>query len=88
MTTEQLRNLILETFQEVAEQSQMTLVETITDDSMLLQTGLDSIGFATVITMLEMKLGYDPFLLMEEPLYPNTFAEFLNVYDHFKDHAQ
>ena len=88
MTTYQLRNLILETFKEVAEQNQLTLVETITDDSMLLEIGLDSIGFATVITMLELKLDYDPFLLMEEPAYPNTFAEFLKVYDHFKDHAK
>lgn len=87
MTTEQLRLRILTTFQEVADQNKLTLATPVTDQSALLQTGLDSIAFATVITLLELSLGYDPFLLMEEAYYPTTFGEFLQVYDRFKAHS-
>lgn len=53
------------------------------DGLILLQSGLDSLGFAVLITKLEMELGYDPFALMEEPLYPRTFGELVEVYTRF-----
>lgn len=57
------------------------------DDQPLLETGLDSLGYAVVVTRLEMVLGYDPFVLMDEPVYPRTFGEFVGIYERFKDHA-
>lgn len=57
------------------------------DDTVLLETGLDSLGFAVFVTNLEMELGYDPFTLMDQPIYPRTFGEFVAVYERFKQHA-
>ncbi len=57
------------------------------DDLVLLQSGLDSLGFAVLVTQLESELGYDPFTLMAEPFYPRTFGELVGIYERFKDHA-
>lgn len=57
------------------------------DEMVLLESGLDSLGFALLVTQLEIELGYDPFTLMDEPVYPQTFGEFLGIYEQFKDHA-
>ena len=54
------------------------------DDSMvLLQTGLDSLGFAILVTQLEQELRYDPFTLMEQAVSPTTFGEFVSIYERF-----
>ncbi len=58
-------------------------VPDITDDLVLLETDLDSLGFAVLVTRLEETLGYDPFSLMTEPVYPTTFGEFVAVYEQF-----
>lgn len=55
-------------------------VPDITDDLVLLETELDSLGFAVLVTRLEESLGYDPFSLMTEPVYPTTYGEFVAVY--------
>ena len=57
------------------------------DDLVLLESGLDSLGFAVLVTRLDLALGYDPFSLMDEPFYPQTFGEFVGIYDQFKEHA-
>ena len=53
------------------------------DDLVLLQSGLDSLGFAVLVTQLESELGYDPFTLMTEPCYPRTFGELVGIYERF-----
>ena len=50
------------------------------DDDVLLESGLDSLGFAVLVTRLEETLGVDPFTEMEEPVYPRTLREFVDVY--------
>jgi acyl carrier protein len=50
------------------------------EDSVLLETGLDSLGFAILVTRLEEELGYDPFTLAAEAYYPITFGEFIDFY--------
>ena len=57
-------------------------------EMVLLDSGLDSLGFATLVARLESELGYDPFVLMDEPFYPRTYKEFVGIYERFKDHAQ
>lgn len=49
-------------------------------DSVLLDTGLDSLGFAILVTRLEEDLGFDPFSLATEAYYPTTFREFVDFY--------
>lgn len=51
------------------------------DDSVLLETGLDSMGFAVLVVELEETLGFDPFSLASEPFYPRTFGEFVRFYE-------
>ena len=60
----------------------------IQDDLILLQSGLDSMGFAILITQLEERLGYDPFTLMTEAVYPRTMGEFVEVYERFGSHRK
>jgi len=57
-------------------------------DTMLLDTGLDSLSFAVLVVRLESELGYDPFVLMEEPIYPRIFGEFVEIYERYKEHRR
>lgn len=50
------------------------------DDTVLLETGLDSLGFAILVMELEGALGFDPFSLSEEPYYPITFGDMVRFY--------
>ncbi|UXU74430.1 MULTISPECIES: acyl carrier protein [unclassified Paracoccus (in: a-proteobacteria)] len=50
------------------------------DGTILLETGLDSLGFAILVTRLEEELGFDPFSLATEAYYPTTFREFVDFY--------
>lgn len=49
-------------------------------DTVLLDSGLDSLGFAILVTRLEEDLGYDPFTLASEAYYPQTFGAFVAFY--------
>lgn len=51
------------------------------DNTILLQSGLDSLGFAILVTRLEDELGYDPFSLSDTPYYPQTFRDFVEFYE-------
>ena len=74
------RNTIENIFRDVLKENDVALKENITDDLVLLETGLDSLGYAVLVVRLESKLGYDPFVMMEEPIYPRTFGEFVAIY--------
>jgi hypothetical protein len=75
-------DIIKETFMEVLEQTRSKLlVPELKDDVILLESGLDSLGFAILVATLEEKLEFDPFTLMEEPFYPSTFGEFVEIYE-------
>ncbi|BBN80412.1 hypothetical protein PA25_03970 [Pseudoalteromonas sp. A25] len=77
-----IRNTIIETFHQVLNQTDSELlVPELHDDVQLLQSGLDSLGFAILVASLDEKLGFDPFTMMEEPLYPSTFSEFVGIYE-------
>jgi len=60
-------------------------IKTDMDDSVvLLESGLDSLGFAILVARLEEELGYDPFSLMDEPFYPKTVGEFVEIYERYR----
>ena len=65
---------------EVADSMSLKIVEPLSDETVLLESGLDSLGFAIVVSRLEEELGYDPFVIMSNPVYPRTLAEFVKVY--------
>lgn len=52
----------------------------LTDKDILLETGLDSLGFAIFVSQLEEELGYDPFTLSDDAYYPQTYGEFVAFY--------
>ncbi len=77
-----IKETIVETYYEVLEQTDAELtVDELTDEVVLLESGLSSLGFAILVATLEEKLDYDPFTLMDEPLYPSTFGEFVKIYE-------
>lgn len=53
------------------------------NETVLLESGLDSLGFAILVARLEEELGYDPFVMMDEPVYPRTLGEFIEIYQRF-----
>ncbi|GAA0841463.1 acyl carrier protein [Marinobacter szutsaonensis] len=78
----QVRSLILELFDEALEASDSKLeCEKLEDETVLLNSGLDSLGFAILVARLEEELGFDPFVEMEEAVYPTTFGEFVAIYE-------
>lgn len=56
-------------------------------DTVLLDSGLDSMGFAILVSNLEDALGYDPFSLSQDAFYPQTFGEFVMFYDKYRPQA-
>lgn len=66
--------------EQVALIADCTLIENISDDTVLLQSGLDSLGFAMLVAQLEEELGVDPFSDMALAVYPRTLGEFVEIY--------
>ena len=53
----------------------------LTDELVLLDSGLDSLCFAILVARLEDALGYDPFATSEDVHFPVTFGDFVRFYD-------
>jgi acyl carrier protein len=51
------------------------------DDLVLLDSGLDSLGFAVLVARLEDRLGIDPFTTSEDAVFPVTLGDFVKVYE-------
>ena len=63
-----LEQRIRECFESAAQLCGCTLIENIDSQTVLLESGLDSLGFALLVAKLEEELGLDPFSEMENPL--------------------
>lgn len=77
-----IRSAILEQLNELFEEDELEIPEFV-DDTVLLDTDLDSLGFAVLVTRLDEELGFDPFSIMDEPVYPVTFKDFVDIYERF-----
>ena len=76
------RETISATFSRVfIEQAGGASLPLLSDDLVLLESGLDSMGFAVLVVELEEILGFDPFSISEEAFYPSTFGEFVSFYE-------
>jgi acyl carrier protein len=53
----------------------------LTDDLVLIDSGLDSLCFAIIVAQLEDELGLDPFSDLDDEQFPVTFAEFVQIYE-------
>ena len=77
-----IRETISATFSRVfIEQAGGASLPLLSDDLVLLESGLDSMGFAVLVVELEEILGFDPFSISEEAFYPSTFGEFVSFYE-------
>jgi acyl carrier protein len=80
------RSTIVEAFEQVAAEREKKLAP-LSDDLKLLDSGLDSLGFAVLVIRLEETLGVDPFN-EEQVTFPVTFGDLVNLYDnHARDSA-
>jgi acyl carrier protein len=70
----------MEQMKEIAREHGKTLAP-LTDDLALLDSGLDSLGFAVLVARLEDKLGIDPFTTAEDAMFPLTLGDFVKVYE-------
>lgn len=68
---------------ELASESGWKIVSDLNDETVLLESGLDSLGFAILVARLEEELQYDPFSMMDEPVYPRTLGEFVAIYERY-----
>jgi aryl carrier-like protein len=78
-----MKDKIIAIIQELAAESGWKIVSDLNDETVLLESGLDSLGFAILVARLEEKLQYDPFSLMDEPFYPRTLGEFVAIYERY-----
>jgi acyl carrier protein len=74
-----IKETVISEIEQIAEQHQKTLAP-LTDDAILLNTGLDSLCFAVLVARLEDRLGVDPFS-MDDVVFPVTLGDFVRVYE-------
>ncbi|HVN02210.1 MAG TPA: hypothetical protein VMT68_18575 [Caulobacteraceae bacterium] len=75
-----LRERILARFHQVAADQEKTIAP-LTDELVLLESGLDSLCFAIIVATLEDELGYDPFTEAEDVFFPVTLGDFVRFYE-------
>jgi acyl carrier protein len=75
-----VRTEIVEQFKQVAKEQDKRLAP-LTDGVELVNTGLDSLCFAILVSRLEDSLGVDPFTASEDAPFPVTFCEFVSFYE-------
>ena len=71
---------ILAEMRRVADEQAKTLAP-LSDDLVLLDSGLDSLCFAVLVARLEDKLGRDPFMASDDVAFPVTLGDFVKVYE-------
>jgi acyl carrier protein len=75
-----VKSEVIAQFRQVAQEQGRRLAP-LTDDLALLDSGLDSLCFATLVVRLEISLGVDPFSADEDAHFPVTFGEFVDFYE-------
>ena len=76
-----VRSEIIAQLRQVAREQDRRLAP-LTDHMELLNSGLDSLCFAVIVTRLESSLGIDPFSTSEDARFPVTLGDFINFYEH------
>lgn len=74
------RSIVIETIAQVAREQDKTLAP-LGDDLVLLDSGLDSLCFAILVSRLEDAFGVDPFTASDEIVFPVTVGEFVALYE-------
>ncbi|HEU4548214.1 MAG TPA: acyl carrier protein [Rhizomicrobium sp.] len=72
--------MVVEQFRQVAREQDKPLVA-LSPDTVLLESGLDSLCFAIIVARLEDELGVDPFTASEDVYFPVTLGDFIKFYE-------
>jgi acyl carrier protein len=75
-----MQSVIISQFEQVAKEQKQQLAP-LSDDLVLLDSGLDSLSFAIIVARLEDVLGFDPFSSAEDLHFPVTLRDFIKFYE-------
>ena len=79
-----IKATIISEIQQIAEGENKNLPP-LTEDLVLLHSGLDSLGIAILVARLEEALGLDPFTDSDDVFYPVTLGDFIRSYERAGD---
>ena len=74
-----IETIVRAEFETVAREQDKTLTS-LADDTVLLESGLDSLCFAIIVARLEDRLGVDPFTAADDVYFPVTVGDFIKFY--------
>ncbi len=75
-----LKTIIIDEMKEVGKEHHKN-VASLSDETPLLECGLDSLCFAILVARLEDRLGLDPFTTSDDVYFPATVGEFVHLYE-------
>jgi acyl carrier protein len=75
-----VKGSVIAQFEQVAREQKKTLAP-LSDDLVLLDSGLDSLCLAIIVARLEDALGVDPFDSDEDAEFPVTVGDFIRLYE-------
>ena len=75
-----IRSAVISQIQQIGMEAKKDLPP-LRDDLALLDSGLDSLTIAIVVTRLEDTLGLDPFTESDDISYPVTLGDFIRFYE-------
>ena len=75
-----IRLTIMSQVEQVAQEQRVPL-PALSDDLVLLDSGLDSLCFAILVARLEDSLGLDPFTESDDVYFPVTLGDFVKAYE-------
>ena len=75
-----IKSVIITEIEQIAETHKKSLPP-LTDDLVLLDSGLDSLAIAVLVARLEETLGFDPFTESDDIFYPVTLGDFIRFYE-------
>jgi acyl carrier protein len=75
-----IRLTIMSQVEQVADEQRVKL-PMLSDELVLLESGLDSLCFAILVARLEDSLGLDPFTASDDVYFPVTLGDFVKAYE-------
>jgi len=75
-----IKSIIISEIQRIAADEGKSL-PSLTDELVLLESGLDSLAIAILVARLEEMLNLDPFTDSDDIYYPVTLGDFIAVYE-------
>ena len=76
-----IKAIVISEIQQIATDNNKSLPP-LTDDLVLLDSGLDSLAIAILVARLEERLEFDPFTESNDVAYPVTLGDFIRFYEH------